>query len=122
APTFTKDVAPLLHARCVSCHQPGGDGPFSLVSYDDVRRRAHQIAAVTAKRYMPPWKPDADSPRFAGDRRLSGDEIALIRRWGRARGPARRSSTAAGGNRQLAVGRTRSRARVADLFFARRRR
>ena len=39
-PTFATDIAPLLQARCVSCHQPQGDAPFSLVTYNDVRQRA----------------------------------------------------------------------------------
>ena len=87
APTFSKDVAPILYAHCVSCHQRDGDAPFSLVTYDDVRRRARQIAEVTTKRYMPPWKPDSDSPRFAGERRLDDDQIALIDRWVKAGAP-----------------------------------
>jgi tetratricopeptide (TPR) repeat protein/mono/diheme cytochrome c family protein len=86
-PTFTTDIAPLLHARCGACHQPQGDGPFSLVTYDDVRRRARLIADVTAKRYMPPWKPDVDSPAFVGNRRLDDREIALIERWVNAGAP-----------------------------------
>jgi tetratricopeptide (TPR) repeat protein len=86
-PTFTTDIAPLLHARCVSCHQPQGDAPFALVTYDDVRRRARLIADVTAKRYMPPWKPDVDSPAFLGSRRLTDREIAVIERWVKAGAP-----------------------------------
>ncbi|HWW87595.1 MAG TPA: tetratricopeptide repeat protein, partial [Vicinamibacterales bacterium] len=80
-PTFDRDIAPLLSRRCVQCHQPDGDAPFSLVRYDEVRSHARQIAEVTARRYMPPWKPDADSPAFLGERRLKDDEIALIDRW-----------------------------------------
>ena len=86
-PTFSKDVAPILYAHCVACHQRDGDAPFSLVTYDDVRRRARQIAEVTAKRYMPPWKPDSDSPPFAGERRLDDDQIALLDRWVKAGAP-----------------------------------
>ena len=38
--TFTKDVAPILWTRCAPCHRPGEIGPFSLLTYDDVKRRA----------------------------------------------------------------------------------
>ena len=55
--TFSADVAPIIQSRCVPCHRPGGDAPFSLASLDDVRRRASTIVAVTKSRYMPPWKP-----------------------------------------------------------------
>jgi tetratricopeptide (TPR) repeat protein/mono/diheme cytochrome c family protein len=80
-PTFTKDVAPIVYAHCASCHQREGDAPFSLVTYEEVRRRARQIADVTVKRYMPPWKPDGESPAFDGDRRLTDEQIAVIDRW-----------------------------------------
>ncbi len=80
-PTFNTDIAPLLSARCVPCHKADGDAPFSLVTYEEVRRHARQIAAVTATRYMPPWKPAAGTPPLVGDRRLSDDEIVLLARW-----------------------------------------
>jgi tetratricopeptide (TPR) repeat protein len=86
-PTFAHDVAPVVYARCIRCHQPDGDGPFSLITYDEVRRHARQIAEVTATRYMPPWKPDADSPAFVGDRRLTDDQIAMLDRWAKAGAP-----------------------------------
>ena len=86
-PTFTTDIAPLLRARCVTCHHPEGDAPFSLVTYDEVRRRARLIADVTAKRYMPPWKPDVDSAAFLGSRRLTDREIAVIEQWVAAGAP-----------------------------------
>ena len=77
--TFSADVAPIIRSRCLSCHQPGGDAPFSLASLDDVRRRAATIVAVTKSRYMPPWKPvDGD---FVGSRRLTDRDIAILERW-----------------------------------------
>ena len=45
--TFTKDVAPIIFDRCGMCHHPDGTAPFSLLTYDAVRQRAIQIAAVT---------------------------------------------------------------------------
>lgn len=35
APTFTKDVAPILFANCVACHRPNHMAPMSLMSYGD---------------------------------------------------------------------------------------
>src|SRR5262249_51893803 len=93
--TYTKDIAPLVADRCAMCHHPGGSGPFSLLTYDDVRRRAALVAAVTERRYMPPWKADPSNGPFVGQHPLSGSEIDLIRRWvdegtveGDARAPA----------------------------------
>lgn len=79
--TFTKDVAPMLFARCGDCHQPGGAAPFSLLSYAEVRPRASRIAAVVQSRQMPPWKPDAGVAAFVGERRLTAAEIELVVRW-----------------------------------------
>ena len=30
--SFARDVAPILNAHCVTCHRPGGGGPFALTS------------------------------------------------------------------------------------------
>lgn len=79
-PTFNKDIAPIVWARCASCHRPGEIGPFSLVTYDDVRRRATQIAAVTARGLMPPWKPKGAGV-FQNERRLTDREQQALQRW-----------------------------------------
>jgi Flp pilus assembly protein TadD/mono/diheme cytochrome c family protein len=79
--TFAQDVAPLVYSNCAPCHHPGGAGPFPLITYDDVRKRARQIVKVTSRRYMPPWLPDENDPPFAGVRRLSDAQIALLARW-----------------------------------------
>ena len=39
APTFTKDIAPILFENCSSCHRPGGGAPFDLLTYDDAREQ-----------------------------------------------------------------------------------
>jgi hypothetical protein len=88
SPTFAREVAPLVHRRCAPCHRPGEAGPFPLITYDDVSRRAAQIARVTASRFMPPWKPVPGHVRYANDRSLSAEEIALFQRWAAAGAPA----------------------------------
>ena len=93
-PTFHRDIAPIVHANCSVCHRPGGAGPFSLISYDDVARRARLIATVTESRYMPPWLPEPGVVKYAGERRLSDAQIALIERWAEGGAPAGDSSVA----------------------------
>jgi tetratricopeptide (TPR) repeat protein len=66
---------------CVQCHQPDGPAPFSLVTYDQARVHATQIATLTASRSMPPWKPEPGFGEFAGERRLSDAQIQTIARW-----------------------------------------
>jgi Tfp pilus assembly protein PilF len=79
--TYTKDVAPILFARCAPCHHPGGSAPFSLIEYGDVKGRARLVAAATERRFMPPWLPEPGHGVFAGERRLTSGEIDTIHRW-----------------------------------------
>ena len=79
--TFNRDIAPIVFHYCASCHRPGEAGPFPLLTYDDVKKHGNQIAAVTTTRFMPPWLPEPQPLKFADERRLSGEQIALIQKW-----------------------------------------
>jgi tetratricopeptide (TPR) repeat protein len=79
--TFSQHIAPIIYQNCAPCHRPGESGPFSLLSYDDVKRHASQIASVTKSRFMPPWLPEAGYGEFLEERRLTNREIALIQKW-----------------------------------------
>jgi len=79
--TFNKDIAPIIFHNCAECHHPGGSAPFSLLGYQEVKKRAQQIAKVTESRYMPPWLPEPGYGAFAGERRLSDEQIRVIRQW-----------------------------------------
>jgi hypothetical protein len=81
APVFTRDVAPILYKHCAVCHHEGEVAPFSLISYDDAKKRARLLAEVTRTRQMPPWKPLPGYNHFAGARRLTEAEIQTIQRW-----------------------------------------
>lgn len=81
-PTFSEHIAGILYENCLTCHRPGGMGPFSLMEYEDVSRRSKQISEVVESGYMPPWLPDsAYGPALSGERRLSDEQIALISTW-----------------------------------------
>src|SRR5438552_2754902 len=79
--TFSENVAPIIYQNCVTCHRPGEAAPFSLISYDDVRKRGSLIATVTKARYMPPWHAAHDYVEFAEERRLTDQQIATIADW-----------------------------------------
>lgn len=81
--TFNKDIAPIVFKHCAPCHRPGESGPFNLLSYQDVKSHVRQIAVVTRIRFMPPWLPEPGYGEFVGerDRRLSDEQIVLIRQW-----------------------------------------
>src|SRR5215212_6374401 len=84
APTFSKDIAPILYANCVSCHRPGEVAPFSLLDYKTAKKHAPDISTVTESRYMPPWKAEAGHGDFMNERRLTEPQIELIQAWAKA--------------------------------------
>ena len=79
--TFYQHIAPITNQYCAPCHRPGQPGPFPLLTYNDVKKRATQIAAVTKSRYMPPWLPQPGYGHFAEERRLSDAQIRTIQEW-----------------------------------------
>jgi Flp pilus assembly protein TadD len=81
APTFTRDVAPIVFTNCTPCHRPGEVAPFPLLSYADAAKHANGISEETRKRHMPPWLPDRGDFVVLGERRLTVDQIATIQRW-----------------------------------------
>jgi Flp pilus assembly protein TadD/mono/diheme cytochrome c family protein len=89
--TFGHDIAPIVYEHCASCHRPGEAGPFSLLTYDDIKRRATQIVTVTKSGYMPPWLPQEGYGDFADANRLTPEQIRTIADWvsqGSPEGPA----------------------------------
>jgi tetratricopeptide (TPR) repeat protein/mono/diheme cytochrome c family protein len=92
-PTFGRDIAPIIYQHCASCHHSNrdssmrGGAPFSLLTYEDVRRRAADIEKVTRSRFMPPWLPEAGYGDFVAENRLSEAQIRMISEWVRAGAP-----------------------------------
>lgn len=80
-PSFNGDVAKVFHSKCASCHRPGQSGPFSLLTYDDVAERADTIWAVIDDGYMPPWKLVNNNLSYSHDRRLTEEEVRLVKGW-----------------------------------------
>ena len=81
APTFSKDVAPIMFNKCASCHRPGEVAPMSLLSYADARPWAGAIRQKVSTRAMPPWHADPAHGTFRNDLRLSDREIDTLVRW-----------------------------------------
>ncbi|HEX4065663.1 MAG TPA: tetratricopeptide repeat protein [Acidobacteriaceae bacterium] len=79
--TWSHQIAPIVYRNCTVCHHPGGGGPFSLMTYAEVRRRGQQILDVTQSRYMPPWLPALGYGDFADSRRMSDEDVALLKKW-----------------------------------------
>ena len=80
---YHRDIAPLIHAQCLTCHQAGGIAPFGLESYIDVASFAYAISDAVHARRMPPFNVNNQGTcqTFKDARWLSDEEIATIGRW-----------------------------------------
>jgi hypothetical protein len=101
-PTYAANVAPILRAKCESCHRPGQVGPFALQTYAQARAWARDIRIYTNSGAMPPWKPVQGYGEFVGEseRSLSDHDRAVLAAWADGGAPAgnrRRSHAHAGG-------------------------
>ncbi|MBI1792424.1 MAG: thiol-disulfide isomerase [Acidobacteria bacterium] len=81
APTFHKDVLPILQARCQGCHRPGEVAPMSFLTYQDVRPWAKAIREAVLSRKMPPWFADPHFGKFSNDRTLPPEEVRTLTAW-----------------------------------------
>jgi hypothetical protein len=81
APTFSKDVLPIMQRSCQKCHRPGSNAPMSLLTYQDVRPWVRAIKARVSARQMPPWHIDRSIGEYADDPSLSDREIETIVSW-----------------------------------------
>lgn len=81
--TFNKDVAPILHRSCATCHHPGDVAPMALLTYEDVRPWARAVKDRVVRRQMPPWFLDRHIgiQKYKNDPSLSEVEIATIAKW-----------------------------------------
>ena len=88
--TFSEHIAPIIYKNCSPCHRAGESGPFPLITYQQVSKRAKFIEYVTKTRYMPPWHADRSYQSFSNEKGLSNAEISLIKTWvaqGTPKGP-----------------------------------
>src|SRR6185437_10813795 len=72
SPTYHKDVERIVQKQCQDCHRPGEVAPFALLTYEQAKKHAADLASVTESRTMPPWpaSPTVGGP-FLDARRLS---------------------------------------------------
>src|SRR5688572_28820059 len=92
--TWERAIAPIVEARCVSCHSPGGKAPMPLTTYEEARPWAKAIKEEVLARRMPKWPMVRGYGDFRNDRSLSSFEIALMAAWADGGAPAFAKATA----------------------------
>ena len=88
--SYAKDVAPILEAKCVACHQEGGIGPFAMTNYSMVKGFSPMIREVIRTDRMPPYNADPHVGKFSDNKNLSPAEVKTLVHWieaGAPRGP-----------------------------------
>ena len=81
APTFNKDVLPILQKSCQECHRPGAIAPMSFMTYTDTRPYARAIARAVSNKTMPPWFADPSVGHFENEKLLTAEQITTLTAW-----------------------------------------
>jgi len=85
--SYAKDVAPILEAKCVACHQEGGIGPFAMTNYEMVKGFAPMIREVIRTDRMPPYNADPHVGKFSDSKNMTAAEIKTLVHWIEAGAP-----------------------------------
>jgi hypothetical protein len=82
APTFHGKVESIIQKHCQDCHRPGQVAPFSLLTYEQARKRGDDLVNVIEDRLMPPWHASTTiGGPFKDARVLSDDERKAVTDW-----------------------------------------
>jgi mono/diheme cytochrome c family protein len=80
APTWNKEIAPIVYANCITCHRPGEVAPMSLTTFAEARPWAKGIKAKVMAHEMPPWFADPRYGKFQNKRGLTQAQIDALAR------------------------------------------
>src|SRR5258706_575413 len=79
--SYSKDIAPIIQAKCATCHQPGGIGPMPLNNYAQIKGFSPIIREVIRTHRMPPYLADETVGAFQDDDRLTPDQMKTLVHW-----------------------------------------
>jgi len=79
--SYRNEIAPLLQAKCVTCHRPGEIGSWGITSHAAVRAKSAVIRANVLEGLMPPWHADPAHGKFENDFSLTPQQQARLVAW-----------------------------------------
>ena len=79
--SYSQDIAPILTAKCTTCHAAGGVAPFSMTSHQRLAKWAPMMREVIRTKQMPPWHADPAYNHFENDRSLTAEEERTLLSW-----------------------------------------
>ena len=86
-PDYAAEVAPIVLARCVSCHSPGNIAPHVYRQFADLAAKAPAIRQSLLAKRMAPWHADSRYGVFENTAALSPAEASTLYHWVRAGAP-----------------------------------
>ncbi|HVY90377.1 MAG TPA: hypothetical protein VG942_16040, partial [Hyphomonadaceae bacterium] len=85
--SYTKDVAPIIEAKCVTCHEKGGIAPFAMDSYEVVKGFAPTIRETIRTQRMPPYFADPHIGSFKNNQGMTSAQATTLVHWLEAGAP-----------------------------------
>lgn len=85
--SYAAQIAPVLQAKCFTCHSEGNIGPFAMTNYARIKAMSDMVQEVVLARRMPPWQPDRLHGTFENTATLTLEESRLLLRWLEAGAP-----------------------------------
>jgi hypothetical protein len=79
--SYSKDVAPILMDKCVSCHAPNGVAPFAMTSYEVVKGFSPMIKEAVMSRRMPPFHAGKGTHDLKVNMTLSDAQTKTLVHW-----------------------------------------
>ncbi len=79
--SFARDIAPLVRAKCVTCHRPGDIGSWSMTNHAVLAEHSASMRRDILTGIMPPWHADPGAGKFANDSSLTPTEAARLVAW-----------------------------------------
>lgn len=80
-PDYATEVAPILEAKCVSCHIEGGIAPFAMNSHMMVQGWSPMMKEVMLTKRMPPAQVDPSINHFTNARYMGPKELQTLVHW-----------------------------------------
>ncbi len=85
--SYSDEIAPILQAKCVACHQKGGIAPFAMDRFEIVKAMAPMIRESVRAERMPPYFADPHIGSFQNDQALTADQTKKLIHWLEAGAP-----------------------------------
>lgn len=81
APSYFRDVKPIVDAKCVPCHHEGAIAPYPLTTYEEVYFLREALRLAVTERTMPPWLAEDGCTDYVADRSLDDEQIDVLATW-----------------------------------------